>query len=731
MKFLIYFFPVYAFIVGSVSLYIPPDELEHKPHEMARPNTPLTSADKTDKQVSWPVHVVEPRVQNLAMLAKRTTDEENPHSQEDVNQGTNARDGPVSFPSELLATYEEEYDAAKQASDNLQNKLKRAKEAGLEVSQDEVNELARLSAVTDLHREVLTRASLGRPLDRRTILGRKDVASLVQDPEMQDLVGPVVYDAQQLAGYKQSYLEAGVRFHAKKTELAKIAKVREVTKAEEKELADFKSAYNTQRNMWNRARAGKPTNYRVDPPRRSMDDLLESVKLHEIAQSSGYSVKELAEAYRKSLDSVNDVNACKRKLAEVEKVREVTPAEKAELQALLEAVKVQQRVFWRMKQGRPTHGPAYFPRKDLTSLLKDPEIQRIAQQGGYRVEEVAVQHRGYLDAIYEYREASKLVSAVKKKGGTLTPDEEARFLKIDHAYQLQKTAWDHMSKGERVDPAVQPPLKLGRLGNAAAALRPNADFDEVVHPVTYTPQQIAIYDQQHLEALDELRAAISAIELSGRSITNEEEKQLELLRNAYNQRSATWSNVRQSLPIDGLNNDRRLITYTAQEIEHYNRLHLEALSKLRASESQMAAARQAGHSPTPADEARYRALRDDFNKKKTAWTRARNGKPIDREVRIRRAAGSEPKSARSPEIPPGSQDHASQASPAKEDPSTRHQPLQVSGHLHLLAPVLSSAHRFLQGLGRQWRAMPWTRYLANPRLIKVQPAELLRAEPTI
>ncbi|KAI9825170.1 MAG: hypothetical protein M1826_007095 [Phylliscum demangeonii] len=34
-------------------------------------------------------------------------------------------------------------------------------------------------------------------------------------------------------------------------------------------------------------------------------------------------------------------------------------------------------------------------------------------------------------------------------------------------------------------------------------------------------------------------------------------------------------------------------------------------------------------------------------------------------------------------------------------------------------------------LSRQWRAMPWTRYLTTPRFEMVKPADLLRAEPAI
>ncbi|KAI9820500.1 MAG: hypothetical protein M1826_000899 [Phylliscum demangeonii] len=156
----------------------------------------------------------------------------------------------------------------------------------------------------------------------------------------------------------------------------------------------------------------------------------------------------------------------------------------------------------------------------------------------------------------------------------------------------------------------------------------------------------------------------------------------------------------------------------------YNQAHLDALdalSKLHAFEKKVALA---GHPPTPNDEAHHRALRGDYDEKQKLWTRARDSRPLDRQYQD---TGAGTQRAKSPETRPGS---AEQASPAKEDRSTRHQPLQISGPLHLLAPVLSSASHLVHNLGRQWRATPWARYLTQPRVDQnvVKPVELLRAE---
>ncbi|KAI9823658.1 MAG: hypothetical protein M1826_007676 [Phylliscum demangeonii] len=281
--------------------------------------------------------------------------------------------------------------------------------------------------------------------------------------------------------------------------------------------------------------------------KKSIEDLMEDSKLQQIAQSSGYPVRELAKAKRRSLDAQNAIGAFKKELAEVEKARKVTPEEKGQLQALVKASSQQETVFRRMSRG----------------------------------------------------------------------------LSVDN-----------------ID---------------VAALRPDAKVDEIAHPnpAAYT------------------------------------------------------------------------VTYTAQDIAGYTQLFLDASNKLRAFEEQMAATQQAGHSPTLDVKAQHRALQDDFNKKKMMWLRAQVGTPVDRVVHTRR----EPKTAPSPETRrAGSQEQASQASAAKEDPSTTHPPLQMSGPRRLLAPFFFSASHFLQGLGREWRHMPWTRYLAEPRLNRVNPAELLRAE---
>ncbi|KAI9820466.1 MAG: hypothetical protein M1826_000903 [Phylliscum demangeonii] len=644
------------------------------------------------------------------LLGKRSTDEES-LSRENTNQGTNAKRGAVTYTSEQLTMYREQYNAAKRASETLRRKLRTAIDAGLEVSQDDSNELSRLTAVTTQRRLVLTRARRGKPVDRRTSVARQEVTSLVHDPKIQELAKSGPYSAQQLAEYKRSFYDAGEAFRQRKRQLAKVANVRKVTKAEETELANLRRAKNLQKKLWDRARQGKPADYRVNRPKKSLEDLLESAKLHKIAQSSGYSVKQLAEAQRRYLDSRNTVGAFKRALADVEKAREVTPEEKTQLQTLLRAAAQQKRMFARMCRGRPADVPGFLPKKDVASLLKDPEIQRIAQLGDYSVDEVAAQKRGYLDARNKYLAAQRLVSSVQDEGGTLQPDQADHFLELDQAYQLQQAGWDRMRKGERVDPAVQPPPKVGRLGQEVAALRQN---DPARHPGAYTPEQIAMYDQQHLAALDDLNAfqdQISAPERRGRPLTDEEEEQLRNLQNVYHQRRAEWERVAQGPSVDGLSEDRASVSYTAEQIAAYNQEHLDALRRLRAFDKKMAAA---GHPPTADENIQRRALLDDFNEKKI-WNRARSGKPVDRQVH--RSKSARPQEAR-PDIP-----SPEQASPAKEDPSTR-QPLQISGPRHLLAPVLSSARHFLQGVGRQWRAL-----LAKPRRLKnIEPAELLRAE---
>ncbi|KAI9832472.1 MAG: hypothetical protein M1826_001796 [Phylliscum demangeonii] len=680
MKFVRYLFPIGAFVFGSVSLYITPSPLKHKSRELARPDASSTGTHRSSKENPWPSHLVKPHVRNHAILAKRAIDDE---GSKDDKTGTNFREGPVTYTSEQLTTFREQFNAARRASETLRKKVQRAKDAGLEVSQDDVHELSRLTAITYQQRLTLNRARLGKPLDRRTSVSRQDVALLVQDPEIQQLAKSGVYNAQQLAEYKRSFLDAFTAFRTKHNQLSKISKVRTITETEKEQLAGLQNAFNLQRKIWARVCKGSPADGEVDRRTRSIDAPLESPQLNQSVPLSGDSLKELAHARRSYLEASN-------------------------------AAKSFKSMF-----GLSRH---------------DAEIQRVAQFGGYSLEDVATQKRGYLDALYAYREARKSISAVKKKGGALTPDEEDRFVKIDHDYQLQKTGWNGMKKGEQEDRSSPPAPKLNGLADDVAALRRNAVVDAVAYD--YNPQQIAMYDQRYLEALHQLRAfqrQISIAKKRRRSITPAEEDELKRVREVCDQRRTEWTRVRQGLFVDSLRDAGWSVGYTAQEIQDYNQIQLDALQTLRAAETKMAATREAGLPPTPDDEAHIRALRDDFDKKKLRWIRARNGKPVDRLV-YKARAGSGAKSARLQDIWPGSQAQASKAEVGpRTDADADHspqQPLQISRH-RLLAPALSSAGHFLQGLSRQWRAMPWARYLANRRLSKVKPAELLRAEPTL
>ncbi|KAI9827399.1 MAG: hypothetical protein M1826_006324 [Phylliscum demangeonii] len=725
------------------------------------------------------------------MLAKRTTDEESANQQEDVqpetvkqedaNRGTNAGDGPVVYTPEEMTAFREVYYAARRNSDNLRNKLQRAKAAGAEVSPDDLHELTRLTAVTYQHKVVVSRARKGKPVDRKTSVIRQDVASLEQDPTIQEIAQLGVYNAQQLAEYRRSFLDSLRRFREKKTLLEEKAKVRKVTEAELADLADLQRTHNLQRKRWERVRAGKPADTPGSALRQSVDDLQQNAKLQEIAATSGYSVRELAEARRSYLDAHNAARYLKAKLSKFTK-RPVTADEQAQLDALWETATRRKRLFDRMCRGLPADGDPSPARKDPTYLVQEEEIQRIAHAGGYRVEEVAAQKRAFLDATYRYRDAQKAISGVKKFRGLLTPAQEDDLVKTDHAYHLHKAAWERMTRREPVDPTLPAVGRLGRLAKDVARLVRTsdvaaADGGPAAHPppvIRYTPQLMAKYDRQFAAALEQLQAFEEQVaraadgspspspSASPRPLTADEDAQLKRLRGVYEQRKTEWARVHQGLVVDGVvvnslgtavaTDDPRSVTYTAEEVEGYNRLYLDALRALRIFDRRIAAAFRADphYRPTPDDDAQRRALREDFNQKKTTWTRARLGKPMDRVVHYRRspARSTRPPAkkrrpppqapASQPSRQPGPADHADPAPPAtKEDASPPpQQPLQISlpSGRHLFAPVLSSARHLLQRLvGRPWRAVPWpwARSLAHPRVPVdklVTPAEWLRAE---
>ncbi|KAI9804892.1 MAG: hypothetical protein M1826_004848 [Phylliscum demangeonii] len=378
MKFVHCLIPVGAFIVGSDSLYIPPGQLRHVSRELARPNTPSMLADIASKRTTWPSQIVKPRFPKHAVLAKRTTDEASANRQEDVDRGMDARNAPIVYTPEEMAGFREQRNTAKRALYHLQNRLQKAKDAGLDVSEDDVHELSKLKAAFSQQSNVIQKARRGKPIGRVLKL---DVASLEQDPKIQEAAKLGVYTARQLAEYKRSSNDATNRLRARKAELAKATKVRSITEAEEKELADLTRVSSVKQMMWERARKGRLVDQGVSRRKMSMDDLLGSDTLHEIAQSSGYAMEELAEAKRRWLDSRNAVAAFKTELEEVEKVRMVTPEENEQLQALVHALSRQETLFKRMIRGKPANKPA--PRKK--------KLHETAQSSGFTKEEMARQ----------------------------------------------------------------------------------------------------------------------------------------------------------------------------------------------------------------------------------------------------------------------------------------------------------------------------------------------------
>ncbi|KAI9809978.1 MAG: hypothetical protein M1826_003813 [Phylliscum demangeonii] len=355
-----------TFIVRSNGLYIPRGPSEYMSRELARPNTPLMFADVAYEKTSWPQYILKPRVQKHAVLTKRTTDEASANRQKDVDRD--------------LASVEQD----------------------LEIKQ-------------------------GPP--------KKSIDDLKEDPKLQKIARSSGYPVEELAKAKRRLLDAENAAIAFKTRLAEVEKVRKVNPDEKGQLQALGKARSQQRTVFRRMSKGLPANQQVPRQKKSIDDLLEDRKLHEIAQSSGYLVEELAEAKRRWLDAHNAAVAFKKELTEVEKVREVTPDEKGQLHALVEAVSHQVTVFRRMSQGLP--GNQQAPRKkSIDDLLEDPELHEIAQSSGYPVEELAIARRRLLDATNDaatfqmkLAKAGKVRKVTPEEGGKLRALVKARSSK--------------------------------------------------------------------------------------------------------------------------------------------------------------------------------------------------------------------------------------------------------------------------------------------------------------
>ncbi|KAI9822719.1 MAG: hypothetical protein M1826_000423 [Phylliscum demangeonii] len=742
MKFILCLIPVGAFIVRSNGLYIPPGQSEYVSRELARPNTPLMFADVEYKRTSWPSHIVKPRVQKHAVLTKRTTDEASANRQNDVDRDVASveQDPKIKQAAkrrrksidDLLE--DPELHEIAQSSGYPVEELAKAKRRWRDANnavlafKKELAQIEKVRRVTPEEKGQLQAMRHGFPVNQPVPL-RKSIDDLLGDPKLHELAQSSGYPVEELAKAKRRWLDANNAVLAFKKELAQVEKVRKVTPEEKRQLQALVKAASQQETEFRRMRHGFPVNQPV-PLRKSIDDLLGDPKLHEIAQSSGYPVEELAKAKRRWLDALRAAKAFRKELAQVEKVRRVTPEEKGQLQALVKAASQQQTVFHRMSQGFPVDQRVPRRKKSIDDLIENTELVEMAKSSGYPEEELAKAKGRWLDArnaVVAFKKELAEAEKVRK----VTPEEKGQLQALVKAISQQQRVFHRMSQGLPVDQRVP------RRKKSIDDLMGNAELDEMAKSSGHPVEELAKAKRRWLDARNAVVAFKKELAEAEkvRKVTPEEKGQLQALVKAASQQATVFRRMSQGLPVNNIdvvalrpdakvNEVAHPVTYTAQEIAGYNQLFLDASNTLRAFEEQMAVAQQAGHSPTPDVKAQHRALQDDFYKKKAMWFRARDGTPVERVVHKRR----KPKTAPSPEPRrPGSQEQASPASPAKEDPSTTHPPLQMSGPRHL-APFFFSASHLLQGVGRQWRAMPWARYLAEPRLNRVNPAELLRAE---
>ncbi|KAI9810368.1 MAG: hypothetical protein M1826_003644 [Phylliscum demangeonii] len=465
--------------------------------------------------------------------------------------------------------------------------------------------------------------------------------------------------------------------------------------------------------------------------RKSIDTLLKDPKLHEIAQSSGYPVEELAKAKRRWLDAISAVDAFKKELAEVEKVRKVTPEEKGQLQALVKVTSQQTTVWRRMSLGKPVDQRVSRHKKSIDDLLEDPKLHEMAQSSGYPVEELAQAKRRWLDAINAADAFKKELAGVEKVR-KVTPEEEEQLQALAKVSSQRLTVWRRMSQGKPVHQRVRRKKSIDNLME-------NAELDEMARSSGYPVEELAKAKRRWLDAhnaVGAFRKELAEVK-KVRKVTPEEKEQLQALVKVASQQVTVWRRMSQGKPvdqrirrkknIDDLLEDPKLHKiaqssgYPVKELAKAKRRWLDADNTVGAFKKELAEVEKV-RKVTPEERGQLQALVKAANQQQTVFNR------MSRTVRVDNIDVAAAKVDEVARPNPGSQEQASPASPAKEDPSTTHPPLQTSGRRRLLAPFFVSASHLLQGLGGQWRALPWTRYLADPRLNRVNPAEWLRAE---
>ncbi|KAI9807699.1 MAG: hypothetical protein M1826_004559 [Phylliscum demangeonii] len=493
MKFILCLIPVSTFLVRSNGHYLPRGPSEYMSRELARPKTPLMFADVAYKRPSSPSKTVKPLVQKPAVLTKRTTDEASANKLEDVQRDV---------------------------------------------------------------------ASLEQDPKTKQAANKKSIHDLMENPKLHEIAQSSGYPVEELVRAKRRFLDAQNAAAAFKKELAQVGKVRKVTAEEKEKLQALVKAKSEQERVFYRMSQGLPVKQQA-PRKKSIDDLLEDPKLHEIAQSSGYSVEELAIAKRQSLDAENALHEFKKELAEAEKVRKVTPEEKGQLQALVKATSQQQTAFNRMSRGYPANQQV-GRKKSIDNLLKDPKLHEIAQSSGYPVEELAIARRQLLDAenaFYAFKKELAEVDKVRK----VTPEEERQLQALRKAASQQETVFRRMSQGL---PGNQPVNRKKSLDDFLE----DPKLHEIAQSSGYPVEELAKAKRRWLDALNAVRAfekePTEAEKV--RQVTLEEKGQLQALGKAASQQETVFREMSRELPVDNIDVAALRPDAKVDEVAHLN-----------------------------------------------------------------------------------------------------------------------------------------------------------------
>ncbi len=463
---------------------------------------------------------------------------------------------------------------------------------------------------------------------------RRTIGDLMRDPQVVRIASMGQHSLEQVATYKRQMLDA----------LMEVDQARRAGASPE-QLRPLRDAFNERNKLWLKVKDGRPLETpviqgsgRPSGTRRSgrpagsskdLDSLMSDPEVVKTAALGHYSLEEVATFKRQLLDAQNEYERTERQL----------PPGSAEVRALQKTYNERNTIWRRVKEGLSPHAEPRgrrgskpgSNRKDISSLMSDPEVVRIAAMGKHSVEEVATVKRQLLDA-------QNALDRAKRQRVAPTPDE---LRPIQDVVNAHSQAWRAIKRG-------LPPLTTlnirGQKPKKMTDLAKDADVIAAAEIQGLPVTDVANIKRRYLDARQELRDANAKLAEAQTQQDLEAlpdmEKRLTEARGLFNQHSREWTNLQKPLgpgagryrkTLAELMTDRDVVEAArrsgrpVEEVATIKRQFYNARLSVRDLKNWLKEVEATGDLETQRDvEKQLRAAKDEFNIQQWEWNHVRN-----------------------------------------------------------------------------------------------------------